>query len=104
VLGADGSLCGDGVCQVGESPDWCGDCVAQQAGGSSSGQTQTGSSPTPTATPTEDEEEGPTIITATPEPGATTVGLQCPVVVSSLVALAMVVGPLGAAQRRRRTG
>jgi hypothetical protein len=25
--GADGSLCGDGVCQSGESPLWCGDCT-----------------------------------------------------------------------------
>lgn len=26
--GSDGSLCGDGVCQSGESADWCGDCTA----------------------------------------------------------------------------
>jgi hypothetical protein len=27
VEGADGSLCGDGICQSGESPNWCGDCA-----------------------------------------------------------------------------
>lgn len=25
--GADGSMCGDGICQAGESADWCGDCA-----------------------------------------------------------------------------
>lgn len=28
--GADGTLCGDGVCQEGESDEWCGDCVASE--------------------------------------------------------------------------
>lgn len=76
--GVDGSLCGDGICQAGESADWCGDCVAPapppqsqgqppaqnapQSAGSASGGTQSEPSPTPTLTPTP---------TSTPTPTAT---------------------------------
>jgi hypothetical protein len=33
IPGADGSLCGDGICQEGESGVWCGDCPSEEGDG-----------------------------------------------------------------------
>lgn len=33
LIGADGSLCGDGICQPGENASWCGDCSQSSSGG-----------------------------------------------------------------------